>query len=62
MTSGDRLYVAAIDGLYVFSPQGQAPVAEVSGSNGGAELFYGAVAIIGLAIITIRILRRRRLA
>jgi hypothetical protein len=66
--SGDRLYVAAADGLHVFSAaldrpgvSAAAPTAAVSSSTaGGAPFVYGGLALVGSAILAVTLVRRRR--
>jgi outer membrane protein assembly factor BamB len=57
--SGDRLYVAAEDGLHVFAPGAERAV-EVP-SAGEAPVFYLALALVGGTALGLNIRRRRRM-
>jgi hypothetical protein len=59
VTLNDRLYVAAADGLHVFSPEGTPAVAGHA-SAGDAPLFYLGVVLAAGAVLMARFLRRRR--
>jgi hypothetical protein len=56
--SGDRLYVAAEDGLHVYAP-GSPRTVEVP-SAGEAPIFYLALALVGGTLLTISLRRRRQ--
>jgi len=57
--SGDRLYVAAEDGLHVFAPG--SPKAVQLPSAGQAPIFYLALSLVGGTILGLNIRRRRKL-
>jgi len=59
VTLNDRLYVAAADGLHVFSAEGTSEAAG-SRSAGDAPLFYLGVVLAVVAVLTVRFVRRRR--
>jgi outer membrane protein assembly factor BamB len=59
VTLNDRLYVAAADGLHVFSAEGTSAVAGRA-SAGDAPLFYLGVVLVAGALLMVRFLRRRR--
>jgi outer membrane protein assembly factor BamB len=59
VTLNDRLYVAAADGLHVFSTEAASPAAGRP-SAGAAPLFYLGVVLVAGAVLTIRSVRRRR--
>ena len=66
--SGDRLYVAAADGLHVFSAaleqpsvSAATPTAAVSSSTAGSAPFvYGGLVLVGSAFLAVILVRRRR--
>ncbi|HZT10287.1 MAG TPA: PQQ-binding-like beta-propeller repeat protein [Actinomycetota bacterium] len=58
VTLNDRLYVAATDGLHVFSAERTSPVAGRA-SAGGAPLFYLGLALVAGVVLTLRFVRRR---
>jgi hypothetical protein len=59
VTLNDRLYVAAADGLHVFSTEAASHAAGRA-SAGAAPLFYLGVVLVAGAVLTIRSVRRRR--
>ena len=59
VTLNDRLYVAAADGLHVFSAEGT-PSVSAAASAGGAPLFYLGVVLVAVLVLAVRFLRRRR--
>jgi len=59
VTLNDRLYVAAADGLHVFSTEAASPTAGRA-SAGAAPIFYLGVVLVAGAVLTLRLLRRRR--
>jgi hypothetical protein len=59
VTLNDRLYVAAVDGLHVFSTEAASPPAERA-SAGAAPFFYLGVVLVAGAVLTLRLVRSRR--
>jgi hypothetical protein len=59
VTLNDRLYVAAADGLHVFSTEAALPAAGRA-SPGAAPFFYLGVVLVAGAILTLRFVRSRR--
>jgi len=59
VTLNDRLYVAAADGLHVFSTEAPA-VASEKASAGAAPFFYLGIVLVAGAVLTLRSVRRRR--
>ncbi len=65
--SGDRLYVAAADGLHVFSAASEQPsvsaatptAAASSSTAGSAPFVYGGLALVGSAFLAVMLVRRR---
>ena len=60
-TLDDHLYVAASDGLHVFSAGSHSAALTGSHGSGDVPLFYGVVALAAAAWLILRIRRRRRL-
>jgi hypothetical protein len=59
VTRNDRLYVAAADGLHVFSTEAASAEAERA-SAGSAPFSYLCVVLVAAAVLTLRSVRRRR--
>jgi outer membrane protein assembly factor BamB len=59
VTLNDRLYLAAADGLHVFSTEAAAAPAERA-SAGAAPFFYLGVVLVAGAVLTLRLVRSRR--